>query len=271
MGRGFAICVLAAVSAGLLTACGSGDDAAPGPAVTAKSQNGTLPPTATRAPAQSPTNTPSKTPSQGSRNVAALPAAAIVARAKAALAMTNTLRITGTFMDGGTTTVVDLSFAKAGAHGTVTTDGAPARVVRIGDITYLQLTDAAWRKHLPKRQADAVIEMLRGRWVKASVTDPDYAAFTDLTDLDSTVDDVLAESARRFTKTAIKLVDGVRCVGLDDGQGVLWVDVRTARPVRLETRALADSGGLDLTQYNTAKEAAAPPEDLVVDSSRISG
>jgi hypothetical protein len=263
MGRGFAVCVLAAVSAGVLAGCGSADDAAPGPTVTATSPN-TLPTT-------TPTKTPTQTPSQGSRNVAGLPASAILARAKAALATANTLRITGTFTSGGTTTTVDLSFAKTGSHGAVTSDGALARVVRIGGIAYLQLTDAAWRNQLPKQQAEAVIEMMRGKWVMASVSDPDYADFTDPTDLDGMVKDVFAESGRRFSKTGTKMVNGIRCVGLDDGDGVLWVDVRTARPVRLEPQALANSGALDLTQYNTAKEPNAPPEELVVDASKISG
>lgn len=261
MGRGFAVCALAAVSAGLLTACGSGDDAAPMPTTTATS------PKPTTTPAKTPTNTPSP----GSRNVAGLPAPAIIARSKAALAMANTLRITGTFKSGGTTTVVDLSFGKAGAHGTVTSDGAQARVVRIGNIAYLQLTDAAWRKHLPKQQAEAVIEMMRGRWVMASVADPDYADFTDLTDLGGMVNDVFAQPGRKFTKTGTKVVNATRCVGVDDGKGVLWVNVRTAQPVRLEPRAPANPGALDLTPYNTAKEAKAPPEDLIVNASKISG
>jgi hypothetical protein len=260
MGRGFAVCALAAVSAGLLTACGSGDDAAPGPTATASA-----------SPSKTPAKTPTKTPSPGSRNVAGLPASAIVARAKAALAMANTLRITGTFKSGGTTTVVDLSFDKAGAQGRVTSDGALARVVRIGSIAYLQLSDAAWRQQLPKRQAEAVIETMRGRWVMTSVSDADYADFTDLTDLDGMVRDVFAESGGRFSKTGTKVVNGIHCIGLDDGRGVLWVDVRNAQPVRLEPRALADSGALDLSPYNTAKEAKAPPEDLVVDARRISG
>jgi hypothetical protein len=264
MGRGFAVCMIAAVSAGVLAGCGSGDADAPGSTVTATSPNQTVPTT-------TPTKTPTRTPSQGSRNVAGLPASAILARAKAALATANTLRITGRFTSGGTTTVVNLSFGKTGAEGGVTSDGAPARVVRIGKVAYLRLSDAAWRRQLPKRQAEAVIEMMRGKWVMASVTDPDYADFTDPTDLDGMVKDVFAESGRRFSKTGTKLVNGIRCVGLDDGDGVLWVDVRTARPVRLEPQALANSGALDLTQYNTAKEPNAPPEELVVDASRISG
>jgi hypothetical protein len=265
MGRGFAVCALAAVSAGLITACGSGDDAAPGPTATATSAN------PTKTPTKTPTRTPTKTPSPGSRNVAGLPASAIIARAKAALAMANTLRITGTFESGGTTTVFNLSFDKAGAQGWVTSDGALTRVVRIGTIAFLQLSDAAWRRQLPKQQAEAVIETMRGRWVMASVTDADYAEFTDLTDLDGMVNDVFSEPGRSFSKTGTKVVDGIRCVGLDDGRGVLWVDVRNAQPVRLEPRALADSGALDLSPYNTAKEAKAPPEDLVVDARRISG
>jgi hypothetical protein len=261
MGRGFAVCVLAAVSAGVLAGCGSGGDAAPGPAVATTSPNQTLP-------ASTPTQTPTPTPSQP--NISGLSAAAIRARAKAALATANMLRITGTFTSGGTTTTFNLNFGKTGAYGTVTNDGAQARVVRTGGIAYLKLSEAAWRNQLPKRQAEAVIKMMRDRWVQASVTDPDYADFSDPTDLDSMVRNVFAESGRRFTKTETKLVDGIRCVGLDDGARVLWIDVRNARPVRLESQALGTSGALDLVQYNTAKEPNAPPEDLVVDASKIS-
>lgn len=261
MGRGFAVCALAAVSAGLLTACGSGDDAAPAPTATATSP----------MPTKTPTKVPTRTQSPGSRNIAGLPASAIAARSKAALATANTLRITGTFKSGGTTTVVDLSFGKSGAHGTVTSNGALARVVRIGNIAYLQLTDAAWRRHVPKQQAEAVIEMMRGRWVMAPVADPDYADYTDLTALDGMVKDVFAESGRKYTKTGTKVVNATRCVGIDDGKGVLWVNAGTAQPVRLEPRGAANSGALDLTQYNTAKQAKAPPEELIVNASKISG
>ena len=269
--------VVAALTACGLTACGDGGSGS-SPAVSAPATSPTTSPTV--VPSTTPTTTPtsSGTPTNTNptnrvttRNIAALPAVTIVARVKKALANANTMRISGTYTSAGTTTMIDLSFGRTGSQGTVTSDGAAARLVRIGRTVYLRMTDAAWRKVLSKNRAQAAIEAMDGRWLKTSVNNPTYRDFTSPTDLDSLVADVFAQRAGQLEKVPVRSVGGVRCVGIDDGQAVLWVDVRTARPIELVPRELTGPGGLGITQYNTAKQPAAPPEDMVIDASRISG
>lgn len=266
---------LAALTAGALTACGRGSDA---------TDAGATPSLSSGTPSSSPTVAPTSVPdSPGTptganptnrvttRNIAGLPAITIVARVKKALSNANTMRISGTYTTAGTTTTVDLSFGKTGTQGTVTSDGATARLVRIGQSVYLRLSDDAWRKVVSNKRAQAVIETMDGRWLKTSVNNPDYRDFTSATELDSLVDDVFTQSGNRLTKVPARSVGGVRCVGIDDGQAVLWVDVRTARPIELVPRELNGPGGLGITQYNTAKQPTAPPEEMVVDAARITG
>lgn len=266
---------LAALTAGALTSCGRGSDppeasGSPTLGSDTPSSSPTITPTTPTTPSGTPTGT-GPTNRVTTRNIAGLPVGTIVDRVEKALADANTMRITGTYTSAGTTTTVDLSFGKTGTQGTVTSNGATVRLIRLKQTVFLQLTADAWRQVVPKSRAQSVIETMDGRWLQTTVNNPDYRDYTAPTDLDSLVDDVFAKSARQLSKVPVRSVGGVRCVGIDDGQAVLWIDVRTARPIELVPREFDGPGGLGISQYNTAKQPSAPPEEMVVDASKISG
>jgi len=227
------------------------------------------PPTTTKA-----TATPSATPVPA--GVAGLDAKAIFAKTKAAAFAADSVRLRGSFVDSGATTLVDIQLTKTGGQGTFTVAGKPISITVIGKVVYLQLSEKYIRaegKASKDSAADinAAVRVLKGKWIKLSKPskpDDDFDALITMTNRDKFFGEVFDDHGR-LKKTQQTTVDGVPAIGLTDGESTLWVSTRTALPVRLETGSDESDLTLRFSDYNQLKAPKVPPASQVLDGGEM--
>ena len=217
----------------------------------------------------SPTSSPSSKPTGPS--LAALSAGTIVKRAQAALKAAQTMRVKGAMAAEGQSISLDLKYGKTGTAGTITIAGASLGLIVIGKTVYIKPSEAFWRQNLPSRQAGAVIELMRGKWLKAPLTDPRWGSFAQFADKDDMVAGLFKDvKTKKLKKKGPKTIGGVRSIGVDDGEGVLWVNVSNARPVKIDPPR-GKKGTLTFSEYNAIASPKAPPAELIIDAKKLSG
>jgi hypothetical protein len=141
------------VSIFLVAGCGGSDE----PGATSSSSSGPTPSATSSTPTVAP--------------LAALPARTIMKRAEAAIKAADTLRLNGTIVSEGRSISIDMRYGKNATAGSVTTGGAGVAIILIGKTIYTKPSEAFWRQQLPsEREAEAFIELVRGKWIKAPLT-----------------------------------------------------------------------------------------------------
>lgn len=246
----------AALGTVLIAGCSSSEPTAgPGPTTV-------VPPST--APSSTPTPTVKPTPS-----IASLSARQILKKAEAAAKAATGVRVRGTVtMDDGKPMKLDVRLAKTGGSGTMSVDGAGMSVIVIGRIAYLKFDEAFWRQEAKKKDAEQMIKLLRGKWLKVAMDDKDFGEMAAFASKAGFFDGMFTASGH-LRKTAAKTVDGVRCIGLGDADGTLWIDATNARPIRLEPGGSAGTDGLSFSEYNQVKQPKAPPRAQVVDGKTL--
>jgi hypothetical protein len=245
----------AALGTVLVAGCSSSEPTAgPGPATV-------VPPST--APSSTSTPTPKPTP-----NIAGLSARQILKKAEAAAKAATGVRVRGTMTDGGKPMKVDVRLAKAGGSGTLLLDGDGLSVIVIGRIAYLKFDEAFWRQEAKKKDAEQFVKLLRGKWLKVAMDNKDFGEMAAFASKAGFFDGMFTASGS-LRKTAAKTVDGVRCIGLGDAEGTLWVDATNARPIRVDLKGSEGTGGFSFSEYNQVKTPKAPPPAQVVDGKAL--
>ena len=225
--------------------------------------------------ATTPTATPSDTPTAilekptiappAASSIAGLSAAKILTKTQAAAKAATSVRMKGAVSDGKERMVLDVRVTKNGGQGSITTSDGGMSVMVIGKTAYLKMSNKFWRSQTKsKAEADAIVGLIAGRWIRTTMSDKDLGNFA-LFASKAEFFDTLFEPSGSVRKTAPKTVDGVPAIGLGDGDGTLWVDTATARPVRLESGADA----LSFSQYNQVTTPKAPPSSQVIDGKAL--
>jgi hypothetical protein len=213
----------------------------------------------------SPVVTPKPAATTPVSSIAGLSATKILAKTQAAAKAATSVRMKGSMSDGGDRIVLDIKLSKAGGQGTMSINGAAFSLIVLDRTAYLKISDKFWRAQIKaKADADAMIALVGGRWIKTRLTDKDLgelAAFASK----PRFFDTLFEPTGTLRKTAPRTVDGVSAIGLRDTDGTLWVDTATARPVRLES----GTDGMTFTEYNQVTTPKAPPADQVIDGKAL--
>ena len=228
---------------------------------------GTTPtPTATSI-TPSPVVTPTTpAPSTPASTIAGLSATKILAKTQAAAKAATSVRMKGSMSDDGDKIVLDIRLAKAGGQGTMSINGAAFSLIVLDKTAYLKISDKFWRAQIKdKADADAVIALVGGRWIKTSLTDKDLGELAAFASKPKFFD-TLFEPTGTLRKTAPRTIDGVAAIGLRDSDGTLWVDTATGRPVRLES---SGTDVLTFTEYNQVTTPKAPPADQVIDGKAL--
>ena len=209
--------------------------------------------------------------SSSGSDIASLPAEQIASKAVASLRAAKSFRVAGAIVEGADRTDIDLGLTDTGSAGTVAISGTEVQVIVIGTDGYFKASDAAWRKLLAGRpNVDAVVQLLRGKWIKGSSNDEQFAGLFTITKK-SLVDGLAAEKGP-FTKTVTKVIAGQEAVGLTATDTILYVSTKDARP--LETDPLngsTSSGKVTFTEYDAVPEPTAPPAEQTIDSSKLGG
>lgn len=231
--------------------------------------------TRTSPPATSPPSvggTPSSRPATPSpEGIERLPAKTILARAIAAATAAPSRRMQGTLTDGGDRMTIDLSSSGNAASVSVSSPSAGrVDIIVVGKAAYMRMSDKFLRSEArSKKEADAVITLLNGRWLSTSAKDPAVREMLEVGNPKMLFADML-RSQGRLRKRGPQLIDGVRSVGLSNGADVLWVDTITARPVRLQG-AGKGTDFLAFSRYGQVPVIKAPPKSQTIDQKALAG
>lgn len=242
----------AAVVALIATGCdGSADTAAETPATTSA-----------KASASTPVKPPAGLESQ--------PVRTIMKRTRLASLAANNLRMRGTIDDPGGPMTFDITLTKGGGQGDFTVAGASYSVRAIGRTVYFQLSEAAIRaqakteKSSPAETAQ-MLRLLKNKWIKLSKVDKDTQEMVDLVTPGLFFKTVFGEddtdTAAAPHKTAARVVDGVRCVGLTEDGASMWIDATSARLVRMTE----GKNHFSFSDYGKVPVPKAPARSQVLD------
>ena len=202
-------------------------------------------------------------------DIASLPADQIASKAIASLREAKSFRVAGSVVAGTDRADVDLGLTDTGSAGTVAVSGTEVQVIVIGTDGYLKASDAAWRKFLAGQpNVEAIVELLRGKWIKGSSSDDRFAGLFSITKK-SLVDDLASEKGP-FTKTATRVIAGQKAVGLTATDSTLYVSTKDARPLESEpVSGSTSSGKVTFTDYDAVPEPTPPPAEQTIDSSKL--
>lgn len=220
-----------------------------------------------------------KDPDAGTNGVAKLPAAKIEAKARAAAQSADTVHLSGNIVSQGGTYKLDMSLAKDGAKGELTTKAAGFQLLRVGNALYLKADAAFWAGEKGGSSGGqgghdaAAAQKLGGKYVKVPAADPVYKRFSGFTDKDTLLASLLGLHGKVTTGDRSD-IDGTRTIRLTAGAGsggTLDVSLEgTPYPLRLQRAG--DAGVVRLDDWGKSVDLKAPAKDQVVDyGTKISG
>ncbi|MFJ3666231.1 hypothetical protein ACIPSE_07230 [Streptomyces sp. NPDC090106] len=212
----------------------------------------------------------SSDPDEGTNGIGKLSADQIQAKTKTAAKAADTVRLSGSVVTSGRTYKLDMRLSDDGGTGSVTSEGATFRLLRVGDQLYLK-ADAEFWTHEDGKGDDgdtdvAAADKLEGKFVKVPRRDPSYTKFSGFTEKDVLLDGLLGLHGELGTD-GYHEQSGTRTFRItgDDGSGgTLDVSLEgTPYPLRLERAGGA--GTLTFSGWGTSFELKEPSKDETVD------
>jgi hypothetical protein len=214
--------------------------------------------------------TPSPTPTDN--GVASLPAAQILSRAQGALKKAPSVHLKGTVTTDGQRLTLDLRSSDKGGRGTLTQSGQTIEVLRIGSTVYIKANAEFWRAQTGGNAA--ATELLKGKYLKGPISDPKMASIAQLTQIDQYTKELLSPKGT-VTKGQRKTVRGTEAIAITvagkDG-GTLYVATRgEPYPLQITSDSPSEPGTIDFLDFGAPVTLNAPPENQVVDTSKLGG
>jgi hypothetical protein len=212
------------------------------------------------------TTASSPPPAPADNGIAALPVKEAFAKAQAALAAANSVRVSATFGSGTDAGTVDVRIVRGrGAVGTAIFSGAKVGLLRRADVVYLHADAANWLKL--GAGADGA-NLLDGKYVKVPGNDKDFAELLDFTSvkglaalfaLPASVPNV----AVSWPRTTVRGVPAVQ-VG-DLKEGAIYI-AATGKPYPLRARSTtgADRGSVEFLEYNRPVTLPTPAPNQII-------
>ncbi len=199
--------------------------------------------------------------------VAAKGAGAIVSASGAAMNGVKSVHISGSLRSAGMPITLDLDLvAGRGATGSMSENGLSFRLVAIGNVVYINGSDAFWAHF----GGTAAPQLFKGKWLKASATGSDFSSLGSLTNLHLLVTKLLV-SHGKLAKGGTSTVDGQKVVAVNDvtGGGTLYV-ATTGKPYPIELLKTGTQGGhITFDRFNESVSLSAPAN--AIDLSQLKG
>jgi hypothetical protein len=201
--------------------------------------------------------------SASSTSVTRLPAAQVLAAAKAAASGAGTVHVTGE--QGGVS--LDLRVGHEVATGTVTEAGLTAQLLRVGGRTYLKGDKEFWDGTAGAGTGDA----LAGKWVVAGGAS-DTAGLSSFTDLGRLMSLVLSPTGT-LSLAGVTTIDGKPVVGLrDSGDGSVLYVAADGPPYPVTIRTPGATGPPPtFSGWGEPVTVHPPARDQVVDPGTLGG
>ena len=189
----------------------------------------------------------------------------IVADAKAAAKKASSVHYSGSIAQSGTPLKVDIRIdGTKGGAGSITIQGAPVEIVRVGNEAYLK-GSAAFYKQIA---GTAAAQLLNGKWLKGSATSGELAALAELTDINQLFEAALNPDGT-ITKGKETTVDGQKVIAIQSSEGGTLYVATTGEPYPVEIKqASGDStGAVHFDAWNEKVDVTAPKD--AVDVSKL--
>ncbi|HEX6754692.1 MAG TPA: hypothetical protein VF109_01985 [Mycobacteriales bacterium] len=215
-------------------------------------------------------------PTTPSNGVADKPPAEILASARKALAAAGSVHVKGNGTEGGEVFAFDMRMKGTQAgRGTLTIKHNPVEILRIGKQAYLKGDADFWLESTGSRSA---AELLKGKYVKGSATDPDLKETLALTSPVGFGDEALTAKGA-VTKADSRKVGAVDTVGVTyrtkEGDQITVYVATTGKPYPMylsTTGKTADkTNSFDFREYDQPLEIKPPSPDLVIDPEKLGG
>ncbi|WP_406399780.1 hypothetical protein OH805_12075 [Streptomyces sp. NBC_00879] len=195
----------------------------------------------------------------------------IAAKAVAATKSARSMRIAGKVTSGGELLTVDFAVdSKGSCTGKIGMKGGNAQLRQVGKVMYIKGDEKFWRAAISS-QADAITELLKGRWMK--VPQGTAASMEGVCDLKAMIADMGKDKSelRGMAKGPDAVVGGKPVATLvkkkPGGETLTMYVAKQGAPYVLKVVRTggAESGALTFSDYNKPVKAVAPPPDQVVD------
>jgi hypothetical protein len=228
-------------------------------------------------------NTPS--PAEPKDAFDGLSGAQISDKAKTALKSVTSLRVTGDAPDGsGGIVTVDMAMDTKGAcRGTITQPGVGViEIIKNRSSIFMKGDEAFWRaslasdEKLTAKQADAVFEVVKGRWMKVDKKTSKAMIRKDMCDLSAVADELKGDSPATTSRGAdITRAGQPLAVVYDRGDADTVTTIHVAKtgtpyPVEIINTGGTDAGSLKFTDFNKPVDTTPPPADQILDPNKLS-
>ncbi len=215
----------------------------------------------------------SATPSASSTGdpLASLTGKQIVTKAVANATAASSLTMAGTVNNSGETFSLSLGFKRGqGCAGTMTEGSKGSfKLIVIGTTAYLN-PDAKFWKSNAGAEADAVIALVNGRYIKASTSNANMAGLAKMCDISQMLGSLKVTGT--VTKGPVSTLNGTRVLQLRDSKGGVMYVTDTSTPQIVEIVKAKDTGdgsGKVTLSVGAPVTLVAPPSSQVIDGSKI--
>ncbi|GGW88266.1 lipoprotein [Streptomyces lomondensis] len=209
-------------------------------------------------------------PNEGTNGVGRLPAEKIQSRTRAAAESAGAVRVHGSVVSGGRTYALDMRLKADGGTGSVTTQGATFRLLRVGEQLFVK-ADAEFWSHGSGQGEDgkgdaAAASKLGGKFVKVPQGDPSYKKFSGFTDKAVLLDGLLTLHGALATDGHDEQagVRTIRVTGDKGSGGTLEVSLE-GKPYPLRLERAGGAGTLTFSAWGQDFALKEPEKSETVD------
>jgi hypothetical protein len=214
----------------------------------------------TPSPSPSPVQSAEATPN----GVEQLDAQQILQRAQTAAKAAESVKVSAQTQEEAGAMSFEITMAKTGAQGTVTNAQGSLELIATEDTIFIK-GDEKFNQAYGGQGGAA---LLQGKWLSIPSDNPQAQPFQGLVSLETFFQGLLTPETTP-TKVTPKDVNGVRCVGLQTDSGTLWV-ATTGEPYPMAIEPPSgQQGNVTMTDWNAPVTISAPPQDQVVDITKL--
>ncbi|MFF9807520.1 hypothetical protein ACF1G5_20775 [Streptomyces coeruleorubidus] len=212
-------------------------------------------------------------PNEGTNGVGRLPAEQIQAKTRTVAESAGAVRVHGNVVSGERTYALDMRLKDDGGEGSVTTEGATFRLLRVGEHLFLK-ADAEFWSHGAGQGGDgeadaAAASKLGGKFVKVPQGDPSYKKFSGFTDKGVLLDGLLTLHGKLATDGHDEQA-GIRTIRIsgDKGSGGTLEVSLEGKPYPLRLERAGGAGTLTFSAWGQDFTLREPEKNETVDYGR---
>jgi hypothetical protein len=188
----------------------------------------------------------------------------ILSTAITAAEAAKSVHVSGAIKSGGQSVGLDLSIVQGkGASGTISEGSASFKLVDVGGNFYMQPDQAFLLKFAHTK---AAADLFKGKWLKGSSTDANFASFGELTSI-KTLMGSLTQAHGTLTKGSTSTLAGQSVIALNSSKGgTMYVATTgTPYPLQVSKNSGGQSGKVTFSDYNKAFVITAPANSINID------